>query len=504
MNPLPARIISYLEGLITPQGRYQGKPLVVWPWQRRFLKGAFSQPGDAALTLARGGGKTTLTAGIAAASIDVGGPLVVPAAETMLVASSFSQGGIAFRHVLRFMQPTFDKYPRRFRVQDSANLATIQDRETGAMLRVIGSDPKRAHGAAPMLLIFDELAQWPPGQIDAMLAALETSKGKIPDSKALWIGTRAASPQHPFEKALNGGAPYSQIHAARKGDPPFRRSTWKRANPGLEFLPDLELVIRQEAKRAKVDPDQLASFEALRLNMGVSDVLEQWLLDPALWERLEADTPKVGRYVLGLDLGTSAAMSAAAAFWPETGVLEGFAAFPEVPDLHDRGIRDGCGPLYTNCARRGELITAGRLVSDVGALLRESLARWGSPGLVVADRWRKDELRQELEKVGFPFCPMEVRGMGFMDGGEDVRDFRAACLSEAVHPHESLLLRSALAEARTVTDAAGNSKLSKAMQGGRRMRARDDVIAAAILAIAAGWRRKRRGPPVERLTHVIV
>ena len=46
------------------------------------------------------------------------------------------------------------------------------------MLRVIGSDPKRAHGAAPMLLIFDELAQWPHGQIDAMLAALETSKGK--------------------------------------------------------------------------------------------------------------------------------------------------------------------------------------------------------------------------------------------------------------------------------------------------------------------------------------
>ena len=503
MNPLAARLTAYLEGLVVPQGRLQGRPLTVWPWQRRFIAGAFGQDDDAALTLARGGGKTTLVAGIASATVDVDGPLVVPAAETLVVASSFQQGLIAFRHVLRFMQPTFDKYQRRFRVQDSANLASIQDRETGALLRVIGSDPKRAHGAAPMLLIYDELAQWPTGQIDAMLAALETSRGKIPNSKALWIGTRPASPSHPFEKALQGGVGYSQVHASRKGDPPFRRATWKRANPGLDFLPDLEKVIRLEAARAKVDPDQLASFEALRLNMGVSDVLEQWLLDPALWERLEGNTPQDGRYVLGVDLGTSAAMSAAAAYWPDTGALQGFAVFPELPDLHDRGIRDGVGPLYQNCARRGELLQAGRRVSDVGALLREALERWGPPGLVVADRWRKDELREKLEAVGFPFCQLEVRGMGFQDGGEDVRDFRAACLSEAVHPKESLLLRSALAEARTVSDPAGNSKLSKQMQGGRRMKARDDVIAAGVLAVAAGWRRKRRVEP-ERISHVVL
>ena len=57
----------------------------------------------------------------------------------------------------------------------------------------------------------------------------------------------------------------------------------------------------------------------------------------------------------------------------------------------------------------------------------------------------------------------------------------------------SLLLRSAMAEARTVSDPAGNAKLAKHNQGGRRVRARDDVAAAAILAVADGAR--NRAPP---------
>ena len=52
----------------------------------------------------------------------------------------------------------------------------------------------------------------------------------------------------------------------------------------------------------------------------------------------------------------------------------------------------------------------------------------------------------------------------------------------------SLLLRSAMAEARTMSDQAGNSKICKGSGGGRRMRAKDDAAAAAILAVSAGIR----------------
>ena len=53
----------------------------------------------------------------------------------------------------------------------------------------------------------------------------------------------------------------------------------------------------------------------------------------------------------------------------------------------------------------------------------------------------------------------------------------------------SLLIRSALAEARTLSDPAGNVKLAKGSQGGRRQAARDDAAAAMILAVARGWAR---------------
>ena len=140
-----------------------------------------------------------------------------------------------------------------------------------------------------------------------------------------------------------------------------------------------------------------------------------------------------------------------------------------------------------SCSKRG------RRVSDPAALLREVLDRWGRPVAVVCDRWRVAELRQALEGVGFPIAAMVERGMGYRDGGQDVRDFRAAVLADKVRPSRSLLLRAALSEARVTTDPSGNAKLAKGAQGGRRLRARDDAAAAAILAVSAGFRRWHGG-----------
>lgn len=494
-------LFDYLQGLTIGQGREAGQKLQLYPWQRRFLRGAFGQPDDAALSLARGGGKTTFVAGIAAAALN--GPLVEPMAEVLIVASSFDQGLIAFRHVLHFMDPAITKDPKRWRIQDSANRATITDRETGAMLRVLGSDPRRLHGAAPKLILADEVAQWPENLLDRMLAALETAQGKIPDSRMLWLGTRAASPDHPFEAAF-GAVGYSQVHAADKKDPPFRKRTWKKANPGLDRQPDLERKIRSEARRARYDSAALARFKALRLNLGVADTVESVLLDYETWERIEADSPeRAGPYVLGLDLGQNAAMSAAAAYWPESCGLDAFAVFPETPDLLSRGRSDGVDRLYVSCAERGELLQAGARVSDVGALLREVRRRWGDPAAIVCDRWREAELRQALEAVSFPFVPLAVRGQGYRDGGADVREFRKACIDERVTPARSLLLRAAVGGARVQTDPAGNSKLAKGGEG-RRTRCRDDAAAAAILAVAEGVRRANSAAVAPAFTYAII
>ena len=494
--PTARAIADYISSLTIGQGRHAGQPFKLLGWQRRFLAGAFRQPGDAATSQGRGGGKSTFCSAIACATVDVDGPLVEPMAETLLVASSFDQGLICFRHMLHFLAPSFEKYgtgPRgRFRIQDSANRATITDRETKAMVRVLGSDPKRLHGAAPKLLLLDEIAQWPAERVGPMLAALKTSRGKIPGSKALWLGTRPSAADHPFQRALDGhGVGFALCYAAPKDAPPFRRSTWKRANPGLDHLPDLEAVIRQEAEDAKRDESAMQSFRALRLNQGVADTVTSVLVDADTWRNAEAlpePDARANEYVLGLDLGQNAAMSAAAAYFRD-GTLEAVACFPELPSLAERGLADGVGALYCQMVDRGELFTAGRRVSDIPALLRECLERWGRPVAITCDRWRLAELKQHLEAVSFPLAELVERGQGFKDGGQDVRDFRAGVLGDHVRPSRSLLLTAAMSEARVTGDPSGNWKLAKHVQGGRRANARDDACAAAIVVVAEGYRR---------------
>ena len=497
MRPL----LKYLAGLKISQGEGVGETFPIFPWESRFLRGAFAVDGDAALSVARGNGKSTLLAGVACAFID--GPLRQPRGDVVIAASSFGQARISFEHVRAFIGDRL-ALKSEWRVWDTTQQAAIEHRKSGARVKCIGCDPKRAHGLAPALILCDEPAQWESSKSEKMVSALRTAAGKIPGSRLIALGTRPEDLEHWFAKLLES-AEYAQCHAAEKSDPPFQRKTWLKANPSLKYLPSLEKRIRKEAGEAKRDPSNLAEFRALRLNMGTPDTLQSTLLDAGTWERIETrENERRGRWALGLDLGTSAAMSAAAGYWPESGALEVVACFPELPDLRERGLSDGVGGLYQRMAERGELIIAGRRVSDIRSLLHEVRERWGFPDLIICDRWREAELRDSLEKAGFPLTALEVRGQGFKDGGEDVRLFREACLADAVRPARSLLMTAAMSEARVVMDAAGNAKLSKSTQGGRRKRARDDAAAAAILAVAAGYRRAKTTRPRRPLRSAIV
>ncbi|MDE0510024.1 MAG: terminase large subunit [Gammaproteobacteria bacterium] len=484
------RLKEYISTLPITQGRNAGERFFVMPWQARFLRG-IEREGvrTAALSLGRAGGKSTLTSAIACAGLV--GPLAVPRAETVVCASSFAQGKIIFDHVLAFLRDIIEVDRRRWRIQDSANVASITDQTTGCKVRCIGSDPKRAHGLAPALVLLDEPAQWPDTTGERMLAALRTGLGKQPWSLLIALGTRPDSPEHWFEKMLAGGADYSQCHAANEDDPPFQRRTWLKANPGMRYMPDLEEAIRAEALEAKRDPVMLSSFRALRLNLGTSDVRRQYLLMPNTWKQIEGNAAKTGPTVWGIDLGGSAAMSAITCHWTETGRLESLAAFPSDPDLRDRGLHDGVDRLYLDCANAGELITTGGRAVAVKPLVEAALSRFGLPDAILADRWREDELFDALQALGI-HVRIIPRGMGFKDGGEDVRLFRHGCLGGNVTPVKSLLMRSAMGEAMTISDPAGNEKLAKNAGGGRRMRARDDAAAAAILAVAEGERRRSR------------
>ena len=489
---MPFELGAYIQGLPLPHGG----TFDIMPWERRFLRGIEATAGDAALSVARGNGKSGLLAGVAAAVVDPAGPWHGPRFEVTVAAATFDQATIIFEDALCYLGDRYDLEARKvWRKQMSKNAAQLDHRASGARLKCIGNHVKGAHGARPRLVLADEPAQWE--HADAMHGVLRTGLGKVPGSRLIALGTRPADEGHWFAKALAGGYAYVQVHAADVADPPFQRKTWRKANPSLDAMPDLEERIRAEADDAKKDPSLLANFQALRCNTGTSDTLQATLLDAGTWEKIEGEAERIGGYVLGIDLGSSAAMSAAAGYWPESGRLEALACFPRQPGLSERGLRDGVGRRYLDMARRGELIQCGEHAADVDGLLGEVLARWGAPAAVVCDRWRIPELREALEAARVPAAALVQRGQGFKDGGEDVRDFRQASLRGRVVPSPSLLMRSAMGEARVTVDPAGNSKLGKGVEAGRRLRARDDAAAAGILAVAAGHRRYR-GPQKRR------
>lgn len=496
------RIIEFIETLRVTQGRHTGEYYDVLPWEKRFIRGAFAPwVSEAAITMARANGKSSLLAAVATAALI--GPLRQPRASVVVTAASFAQAKIIFDALRSYLEQKTDIEDRRlWRVLDNAQHAEIVHKPSRASVRCIGADAGRASGLQPSLLLLDEPAAWQGVRGERLYITLLTALGKIPGAKLIALGTRPASGNHWFARMLDGGADYAQVHAAREGDPPFQKRTWRRANPSLDAFPDLEDAIRREAAKARRDATLLPSFEALRLNLGVGDVIENLVIEAATWKGVEGDAAAAGPYVLGIDLGQNVAMSAAAAFWPETGRLEAFAVFPRTPDLLERGRRDGVGDRYSRMHRRGELIQAGDLVSSIPAFLEECLDRWGPPGIISSDRWKAPELREKLDALGFPVCPIDERGQGFKDGGEDMRVFRRAVLEGKVTPVRSLLMRSAMAVARTVMDEAGNSKLARKTEGGRAQLARDDAAAAAILAVSAGVRLWRGESEAEEETEL--
>ena len=478
----------YLEGLTITQGPLAGEPLRLMPWQKKLLR-LFDAPGDFALSTPRAAAKTSTLSGIACAAIDEDGPLMQPRGEVVIAASSFAQAKIDFEHVRAFLT---EKYGGKldskvWRILDTSQLASIEHRPTGARVKCLGSDPARAHGLAPSMVLADEPAQWDINKADRMVAALRTAQGKMATSRFVALGTRASTSDHWFSAMLDNET--SIVYAAPPDADVMKVSTWHKANPSLRYMPHLLEAYKASAKRASRDPQEMAAFKALMLNQGVPDTVEAMLLDPALYAEVETnECEPVGRYVLGLDVATGSAQSAAACFYPTSGYADGFVVVPAVPSLADRGTHDGAGDLYLRLKDRGELHVAGNRIADVGYLLRTALSKWGVPAVIVSDTHRAKEVMEVLEAEKFPVTNYVTRRNGMIEGSEDLRRFRGAILDGSVHPRKSLLLRTGFAGARTVSDWNGNVKVSKGSEGGRRQRFRDDIVSALVIAVAEGTR----------------
>ena len=364
----------------------------------------------------------------------------------------------------------------------------------------MSSNAKTAMGIVNCpLLVADEPGAWEATGGQLMSDAIETALGK-PGSqmKVIYIGTLAPAMFGWWHELVENGSTRTNYVQALQADPE-KWDDWneiRRVNPLTAISPEFRRRLLVERDEARLDPRKKSRFFSYRLNIPTPDET-QMLLSTHEWRDCETENlpPRQGPMVWGVDLGTSAAMSAVSAYWPATGRSETLAAFPDKPDLLERGKKDGVGDLYQRMEDRGELVTTPGRTVILDLLLAHAFGRWGKPDAVATDAWRDEELIDALEKAGVPPAALEVRRMGWRDGGDDVRWFRRAVAEGWVKASVSLLMRSALSDARVVGDSSGNYKFAKGTQGGRRSTHRDDAAAAEILGVAAGarWRFRQMG-----------
>lgn len=486
------KMIRFLQSLKIPEGPKAGKPLKLAPFQKQFVRGAFSKGIDiAVLSIGRGNAKTALSSGIALGEL-LGVASQQPRREVIIAARTKEQGRIAWDFIKGYSEYLPDEQKANLKFRQMPRLE-IENKDDGSIVRVIPADGKSVLGTAPTLVLMDERGHWDRDKGDALEAALLSGLGKR-SGRALIISTSAADDSHPFSQWLDneGERIYRQEHRPLPNLPVDDLESLEIANPGAKHGIGSSLDwLQSEARRAiKRGGSTLTNFRLYNRNERVSGETRDLLLTTDEWLTCEVNElpERSGPVVIGIDAGGSASMSAAAFYWPETGRLECLGTFPSSPNLLDRGQNDAVGTRYTEMQERGELSTLGDktvplapwLVKVADQVAGEQVAA------LVADRFKQQEMGEAIDRAGLR-CPIVWRGMGFRDGNEDCERFRRAAYDGDVKSAPSLLLRSAFADAVCLRDPANNIKLTKA-----RSRGRIDPVSATVLAVAQGSRMKAR------------
>ena len=494
---LPAETaIRFLEGLKIPEGPKAGQKLRLADFQKKFVCGALDPDNMVAvLSIGRGNAKTALAAGLALGAV-MGEWDKQPRREILLAARNRDQAKIAFGFIVGFVESLPKAKRERFTIRRGSRLEVEYSGNGGGLARCIAADGRSILGGAPTLAILDERAAWEREKGDLLENAILSGLGKR-GGKALIISTSAPDDANTFSRWMDEPPPgtYVQEHRPPFGLPADDAESLLIANPGASegIGASLEWLQAQARRAIARGGSALSSFRNLNRNERVSTedrsvliTVDEWLTAEV---RPDEMPPREGPCILGVDLGGSRSMSAAALYWPQTGRLEALGTFPAYPSLADRGASDGVGGRYTEMQERGELITMGDNTVPPGPWLAEvaKLADGAAISCIVGDRFRHAEFAEAMQKANLR-VPFIWRGFGWKDGAEDIERFRRALFDGHVKTLPSLLLRSAFADAITLVDPAGNHKLAKARSLGR-----IDAAAAALLAVSEGARRMARG-----------
>jgi phage terminase large subunit-like protein len=493
------RVIAFIEGLRITAGTHAGKPFKLRPWQREIVESIYATDAtgkrikrQALVCIPRKNGKSALAAALALCHLC--GPEAEQRGQVYSAAADRDQAALIFREMIAFIQAD-ESMSARIVIRSHAK--TLEDLESGSIYSALSSDARKAHGLSPSFVVADELAQWKGRELyDNLL----TGFGARSEPLMVVISTQSPDANHVMTELVRYGEQinageiedksfHATVHAAAPNDDPFDETVWHRCNPALGDFRSLE-EFRIAAEQARRIPARRPAFELLYLNRAID--AETAFIARGDWEacaaEIDANSLHGTRCILGLDLSSTTDLTALAAHFPDSGDLLCWGWLP-ADGLAEAEKRDHAP--YTLWARQGVLeTTPGRSIDREFVVQRiAEICELYDVQCMFADRWRLDEVARLIDAQRIKL-KIEGHGFGWKDMNPSIDAFEAEVLAQRLR-HDSPLLNMAMANAKVLSDPAGNRKLVKNRSYGR-----IDPLIAAVLAVGGAKRAPEKMPSV--------
>jgi phage terminase large subunit-like protein len=172
-----ADIIAFIEEMcFVPEGKYVGKKLELFEWQKAEIRSIYDNPHGtrrAIISMGRKNAKTTLAACLLLAHLCGPPARNKPNSQLYSAAQSRDQAAIIFSLAAKMVRMN-PELLSIVTIQETAKSLTCP--ELGARYRALSADATTAYGLSPVLLIHDELGQV-RGPRSPLYEALETATG---------------------------------------------------------------------------------------------------------------------------------------------------------------------------------------------------------------------------------------------------------------------------------------------------------------------------------------
>jgi phage terminase large subunit-like protein len=414
-------VITFVERYCrVPEGRHVGQPVELLPFQQDIIRAIYdSEPPvrRAIVSMPRKNGKTATISMLLLASI--AGPVARPNSQVYSAAQSRDQAAIVFSYASKMIRMNED-LSRVCHIRDTAK--SIVGLRTGVEYKALSADATTAHGTSPALVIHDELGRV-RGPRSELYDALETGMGAHEAPLSITISTQSPTDADLLSTLIDSAKASGDLTvklflwAATADDDPWSEQTWRKVNPGLGTILNLD-ELRRTAEQAKRLPALEASFRNLHLNLRIA--AEDHFLSPEVWKLNSGDpdpaafddNPVFG----GLDLSSRQDLTALALVARDGAGVTHLQCHFFAPEqgLRERAERDRVP--YDLWRDRGYLTTTPGASVDfeyVAQVLANFAARCDLRE-VRFDRWRIEELKRALEKIGAE-VPLVPHGQGYKD-----------------------------------------------------------------------------------------